>query len=360
MSYDLQLAFNCPHLAVDERVSLATDKKTILTKRLVSSAGLIKVKINGLVIPPQGLKTPARLRSIKKGSYYFKGGESVTISNTTASATLSFPKGLLSASAFAEKVRLEAGSVCSAEVKDGYVTLSDVVSLGKGSRLKITGSGVEVLGFALEPRAQGEYAYPAWTLISAETNPESGEVYGRRVYFLEPIRNDNLLIKVTYSMISERCLRCQGLQVENDYRYGEGGGLRKLTDENLLQQRCLKILLTDRGSNVFHNWYGSSLQSRLGSKAVGAVASALRVDVERALETLRNTQDQQAEYQQMSAKERLAEVESVLVSPLENDPTAFIIDVVVRNASNESVNITAIYTSPGVTAYLNDSLVFGG
>lgn len=360
MSYDLQLAYNCPHLAIDERVSLAEDRQTILTKRLVSNAGLIKVSINGITIPPYGLKQPAKLKSTLQRSFFFSGAQELTLANLNSSVTLSFTKGLLSAQDFVSKVNLEAKSVCTASVQEGYVTLTDSSMLGSSSKLKLSGSALGTLGFSLQPSAKGTETYPAWTLISAETNPESGEVYGRRVYFLKPIKNDNLVIKATYSMISTRCLRCQGLVVENDYRYGSTGDINKVTDENLLQQRCLKILLTDRGSNVFHGWYGSSLQSRLGSKAVSAVASALRLDVERALENLRDLQEQQANFQALTAKERLTDVVSVVVSAVENDPTAFIIDVVVRNASNESINITAVYTSPGVTAYLNDNLVFGG
>ena len=214
--------------------------------------------------------------------------------------------------------------------------------------------------FSFQPQSKGTQTYPAWTLISAETNPDSGEVYGRRVSFLKPLNNPNLIVQATYSMISSRCLRCQGLVVENDYRYNEVGDIRRVENENLLQQRCLKVLLTDRGSNVFHNWYGSNLRTRIGAKSIGAIAGALKVDVERALETLRDIQDQQGGFQTMSAKERLIGVVSVEVAPLENDPTAFIIDVVVRNGSNENVNITAVYTSPGVTAYLNNNLAFGG
>lgn len=360
MSYDLQLAYNCPHLAVDERVGLAEDNKTLLTRRLVSNAGLIKIKINGLTVPPSGLKTPASLKSTARSSYYFNSARTLTVTSQSSSVTLSFNKGLLTAQDFVTKVTLEAQGVCTASLSDGYVTISESRALGRDSKLKLSGDAVETLGFSFQPQSRGTQTYPAWTLISAETNPESGEVYGRRVYFLEPLNNPNLIVQATYSMISSRCLRCQGLVVENDYRYNEVGDIRKVENENLLQQRCLKILLTDRGSNVFHSWYGSSLRTRVGAKAIGAISGALKVDVERALETLRDIQDQQGGFQTMSAKERLISVVSVEVAPVENDPTAFIIDVVVRNGSNENVNITAVYTSPGVTAYLNNNLVFGG
>lgn len=360
MTYDLQLAYNCPHLAVDEKVSLASDNQTLLTRRLVSSAGLIKVKINGVTIPPSGLNTSASLISTSKSSYYFSSTQELTLTSQSSSVTLVFPKGLLTAQDFVTKITLEAKGVCTASLSEGYVTLKESRALGSASKLKLSGSAVETLGFSFQPQSRGKQVYPAWTLISAETNPESGEVYGRRVYFLDPLNNPNLIVQATYSMISSRCLRCQGLVVENDYRYDGVGDIRRVENENLLQQRCLKILLTDRGSNVFHNWYGSSLRTRVGAKAIGAVEGALRVDVERALETLRDIQDQQGGFQTMTAKERLIAVVSVEVAQLENDPTAFIIDVVVRNGSNENVNITAVYTSPGVTAYLNDNLVFGG
>ena len=157
MSYDLQLAYNCPHLAVDERVGLAEDNKTLLTRRLVSNAGLIKIKINGLTVPPSGLKTPASLKSTARSSYYFNSARTLTVASQSSSVTLSFNKGLLTAQDFVTKVTLEAQGVCTASLSEGYITISESRALGRDSKLKLSGDAVETLGFFLFSLSREEH-----------------------------------------------------------------------------------------------------------------------------------------------------------------------------------------------------------
>jgi phage baseplate assembly protein W len=128
-----------------------------------------------------------------------------------------------------------------------------------------------------------------------------------------------------------------------------------IQDENLLYQAALKIILTDRGSNPYNKWYGTQIRSRIGSKALAGVAAVISEDVRQALVNYQGLQEKQAFYQKVSYKERLYTVLAVDVKPHAQDQTTFLIEVVVQNASNETVNLTTIFTVPSVIAFLGSN-----
>jgi phage baseplate assembly protein W len=165
--------------------------------------------------------------------------------------------------------------------------------------------------------------------------------------FNEPVKQ-NPVFKVTYTVPQRRCLRCGGARVENDYRFDNQGLVLVVENENLLHQAALKILLTGKGTNPFHKWYGTTLKSRIGSKAIGAVAGLINEDVRRALEAMQRLQVAQARFQSVSYKERLATIQSVQTYPLDTDPTTFMIEVIAVNASRQPVNVSTVFTVPDV------------
>jgi len=123
-------------------------------------------------------------------------------------------------------------------------------------------------------------------------------------------------------------------------------------NENLLNQLVLKSLLTDKGSNPYFKGYGTLLRSRIGKKATTGIAASISQDVTRCLEKVKQWQGTQSGYQYVSRKERLSEIVSVDTSPHKDDPSTFMVDVVVRNASRSPIRISVIYTVPGVVARL--------
>jgi hypothetical protein len=165
----------------------------------------------------------------------------------------------------------------------------------------------------------------------------------------------NPLLKVTYTVPVQRCLRCRASFVENDYRFtGSGQGIF-VNNEDLLYQASLKLLLTDRGSNAYHPWYGTNIRSRVGHKAIGAVSTLISEDVRRALARMQELQREQAKYQGVSFQERLYSVLQVHVRPHIEDPTTFLIDVVVQNSSSTPINLNIVYTVPEVVALMGSN-----
>jgi len=170
----------------------------------------------------------------------------------------------------------------------------------------------------------------------------------------------NPMLKATYVVPARRCLRCSGTYIENDYRFDETGQGLLIQDENLLYQAALKILLTDRGSNPYHDWYGSTIRSRIGAKAIGGVASAISEDVRRTLVRMQTVQNEQAQYQQVTAKERLYSILQVQTLPHQQDPTTFLVDVTVQNASSEPISLSVVFSVPEVVALMGSNGLFLG
>jgi hypothetical protein len=176
---------------------------------------------------------------------------------------------------------------------------------------------------------------------------------------VEPIKT-NPIFKVTYSVPGRSCKRCRGTFIENDYRFNADGQGITIENENLLYQSALKMVLTDRGSNPYHGWIGTTIRERIGQKAIGNVAALISEDVRRALARLQDVQTAQAEYQQVTAKERLYAILGVQTVPHSQDPTTFLVDVTIQNASGEPITLSIVFSVPEVVALLGSNGLFLG
>jgi len=369
MSQDYALSWPCPHLTVEEVVRLGGDRRTLQTRQPIASAGTVRIMVNddpGLVIPSTGLSSVAQLFSTESGPFTLTENED-TLTITTPGGTFTGTLGVKG------KVRWKASQVIkrlaqlgllstTALVEDigGHLLISDTTRVGPDSYVRVTGTAAVSLGFGAsgingrQRSARGRNLFPGWTL---EVRPDT--ITNRVPKFVTALKS-NPILKVTYSVPARRCLRCRATYVENDYRFSVDGSPIFLDNEDLLQQAALKILLTDRGSNPYHNWYGTTLRSRIGSKALGNVAAALQDDIRRALSRFQALQKSQSEVQVVTPKERLYSVLSIQVLPHEQDPTTFLIDVWVQNASSEPINLTTIFTVPEVVALMGSNGLFLG
>lgn len=369
MAQDFQLAWACPHLTVEEVVRLDTDRRTLLTRQPVANGGTVRLMLNDdpdLVIPPTGLSSVAQIFSTESGPF--------TLTENEDTLTITTPGGVFTGTlGIKGKVRWGAGQVIRrlkqqglmsnmalAENINGHLLFSDTNTVGPDSFIRITGSAAASLGFGAsgtndrQRYARGRRLFPAWNL-----EVRSGTITDRAPKFVRRLKS-NPILKMTYSVPVNRCLRCRASYVENDIRFAVDGSPVFVDNEDLLQQAALKILLTDRGSNPYHNWYGTTIRSRIGSKALGNVAAALQDDIRRALGRLQRLQKAQAEVQAVTPKERLYTILSIQVLPHEQDPTTFLVDVWVQNASSEPIQLNTVFTVPEVVALLGSNGLFLG
>lgn len=336
MSTDFQLAWDCPHISIEEVAYLAEDRRVLQTGQPVNNNSIVRLLSNDeMYLPRTGTYSRAQIVSAKASPFTLVEGET-TMVLTTASATtpLTVPvQGTLRVTA--ERAATLLAPLVPTDVivyaENGFLYLEHSRSI------RVSGDLATALGFTVTTGATRKLLYPPWTILD------------QGVLFLGNVKS-NPVFKLTYSTDREKCLRCQGSGVENDARYDVLGGPVLVDDENLLYQSCLKIMLTRKGSNPYHLWYGSSIMDRIGTKFLSGIVAAVGEEVRTALTTLQKVQDARSKIQVVTLKERLHRVVSVKVSQHETALTTLLVDVVVQNASGEPIDLSIVYTAPGARA----------
>ena len=361
MSKDVQLAWPCPHLTLEEVVKLGTDRRSSPSLQPVASSGTVRIMVNDeFFIPQSGLYTSAVLRAAGSGPYdVLEGEDTLTVTTSVGTQTMSFGVTNIVSRYTADEVVTFMSrmllNVAYAASENGHVVFSDASKVGPNSYVKVSGTAATALGFGSpgvsnrQWSSRGTQLYPSWRL---HTRPD--EITNRFPKF-DGVVNSNPIFKMTYTVPPQRCLRCGGSYIENDYRFDVSGQSIIIENEDLLYQSALKIVLTDRGSNPYHPWYGTSLRSYIGSKAVSGVASLISEDVRRSLSKLQGMQKEQSKFQKVTFKERLFSIVSVNTQPHSQDPSTFMLDVVVQNASSESIKLNIVFTVPNVVALMGSN-----
>lgn len=360
MSLDFQLAWPCPHLTVEEVVPLGADRQSLEVRQPVAAAGQVRVLINDdFFVPREGVYSAAVLSGSVSGPFDILPNEdTLTVETSAGTATLSLGVHTLTRLTTDQVVRrTKVAGWTHVQVSNdgGYLVFVDPNKVGPDAYVRLSGTAASALGFGQPGKngrqraAYGREVYPGWDLYLREDT-----ISNRFPRFRKAVRM-NPVIKVTYSVPVQRCLRCQGTFVENDFRFDAGGNMILIRNEDLLYQAALKILLTDKGSNPFYPWYGTTIRDRIGTKALSGVASVLAEDVRRALAQMQATQTEQSKYQQVTFKERLYAVLNVGVRRHDQDPTTFLVDVTVQNASGQPVDLSIVFTVPEVVALMGSN-----
>lgn len=363
MSFDFRIAQPCPHLVVEDGAALSSDRMSLPTRAPIASNGVVRILANDeYFIPSGGLYSQAQITGATAGPFVIRDCDTTfTVTASTETASVSLPVGSAVEPNVIVRLLNAALSSVAVEVVSGHLVLTDTGSIGQSSRILVSGDAAESLGFAGQRGARGAQVYPGWGLVDAgpafsplaTSNNNASRAASALSFkyprFFEPIRA-NPTFKVTYATDPRQCLRCRATFVENDYMFDLRGDHIVVDNANLLYQAALKILLTEIRSNPYHAWYGSSLKSRIGTKAVGAVTSEITASVQAALSNMQQLQGKQAKYQTVTPDERLYSITSIRVTQDRNDPTVYQVDVVVQNASGQPVSLSIVFTTPGAVA----------
>lgn len=362
MSFDFQLAHACPHLTVEEVVGLGSDRRSLRTRQPVASGSKVRITVNDqFTVPKDGLFSRAQLVGTASGPFRIVKNENlITISNRTQTlADLALPVGTRVPSAriadLISSAFLNQNISITIAASDGHLAITDLLDVGGKSQIRVTGSAAGALGFTHQTRARGHKLYPSWTFAEASTTITSPglelvrQVPSRYPKFNQVVRG-NPLFKVSYTTYQQQCRRCQAYGIENDYRIAASGSPLTIRNEDLLNQGVLKILTTIKNSNPYHPDYGTTLLTRIGTKALGAGVSAINEDVITAIGIFQRLQEAQGQYQDVTPRERLATVISINTVPSDFDPTVFEVGIVASNASNVPVVIRTVFAAPGTAA----------
>jgi len=365
LSIEIRGGWSCPHLVMEEPVSLGTDRRSVQTRAPISGAASVRILINDSVyVPAGGLNSQAVLTSAMASPYRIErcrgtvgpDGNIFTVTTGTGSASVRLPEGSRLPLAQIQRVlRLSpVNDLVTVTELNGALSLVEANDAGPTSFIRVSGRAAASLGF-VQVGARGQKVYPGWDLLArSDINPiifPKGVkiVPARYPIFKEEVRG-NPTIKATYASMPERCPRCGATYVENDYRFDPTGAIITIENEDLLYQACLKAILTVQASNPFHPSYGSKIMTRIGRKIVGASASLVKEDVINALTQVKNLQGGQRIYQRVKDRELLFAIQSVDVRPSADDPTVYFVDCIVRSGSNKPVALTTVFTVPGAVA----------
>lgn len=111
------------------------------------------------------------------------------------------------------------------------------------------------------------------------------------------------------------CPKCAGSLEYYDFSWTVVSGDLYLVEDNpLLQELCIKAVMTEKGSNILHPNYGTSISSSVGatSASVEAVARLVEREIIRAVGSVRFRQDQQLELgQEMTDDELIHSLEGI-------------------------------------------------
>lgn len=356
MSQDVRLFYKCPHLTIEERVTLGSDRRDLQTLQPVASTGLVRILVNDeFFIPQSGFLTPAEISSGNSGPFRIVANENtLEVQSQSELVVLTLPVGeRINTDQIVRAFTLKA-TLMTAQNINGHLVFTDLDKVGPSSRITVKGTAAASAGFGLQYGARGRQVYPSWRLYKRDDS-----ITNRYPRFNEPVKT-NPIFKVTYSVPVQRCRRCRATYQENDARFDVSGQIILIDNENLLNQAALKIVLTDRGSNPYSPWYGTTIRSRLGSKALSSVAAVINEEVRSSLNNLQNVQLEQAKYQEVSFKERLFSVLSVQTLQSNDDPTVFLVDVVIQNASSDPITLSVVFSVPSVVPLLGNALLTPG
>lgn len=336
MSQDIRLTWPCPHFVAEELVSLDETRQSVSTQFPISSKSSVRVSIGDSAdtfryIPSTGLWSHAKIIAENSGPYDVvpdKGCRTapLVVSTSSEHIHLDLPAGRYTAAQIAGR----AGSVAFV-TEQGYLAFEDKAKAGPESFVKVEKSPISFM----QRMVIGKQVYPGWAVVEESS-----------IRFSQPLKR-NSTIRVSYPVESHNCLRCKATRIENDYRFDVQGNVAMVENENLLYQAAMKILLTIQGSNPFHTWYGTSIMTRIGTKAVSTVAGTISEEVRKAIMNLQKAQIEQSQFQQVSSRERVYALLGCTVLQHNTDPTLFLVDVTVQNASGKPVELSVVYNAPG-------------
>ena len=344
MSFDLQIAYACPHYIRYERVALQNGIY-IIPSSPINGIGLVEVRRDGVVLEPQGNTREALLKTPNVSPFRVKSNSNTLTIKTTEGYenTITVPSKIYKAQSLITLLQPMLGSITLKEDSRKSLVFTDD-RLGVGYTL--SGSLLKALGFDKQKQVvKTKKTTPSWGLVQ--------RLNGYDLKFEKTLEPEGLL-EISYTTEKEYCRRCGSTGVENDLRWDEFGELQSIGGTDLLYQNVAKTLLTELGSNPYHAWYGSNANRLIGQKNNAAIGVSLRLSVQQALDKFQKVQQDLKRVQDITPEERLISVQSVDVAQLNDNATAVLCNVVVVSGANKPVSVNIVFSVPGTISLDGD------
>lgn len=346
MSFDRKIDQVCPHEVINEALFLDDDRVTVRPLRPIAAISSLRLRYNGIQqVMPMGLRLPATANGTKRTPYTIKTGVNdklVFVVDGGPEQTVISPAGAaVTARALAGELnRAISGAVF--KVVNNKLQLC-TASSGRKSTLFIKSASTisDVLGLPTNRVFRGRLPIPGFSVIR---DPDTlADRPTRLVVFDEVMRGFADFVEISYTTIRQECRRCNGLGVENDWRWGTTGDTIEVRDEALLIQETMKIMFTVQGTNPFHAWYGTDLVNSTGKKllAGGILQNFIVSDVQQAFRRWQQIKKQQEEDvgQAVSDREFPFRLSQVTLEQSDKDPTIVFVKATIQNRSGDPLEL---------------------
>jgi hypothetical protein len=225
-------------------------------------------------------------------------------------------------------------TVCDHRIVEDIAFINDdMLTINVSRRIAVSKSLVlKRNGFIISPDNE-QFGYyvedvPATSLTIKDTQKL------KRIRFKKPLKSSNDFFELTYITVVGDCPKCDGSSRYFDFAIDSLGRLVILRDNEKLIQDISKGILTEKGSNPYHPWYGTVISNLVGSKLTDFQRLRLIIsqDVQEFINNIKDLQNQQADVQELTDKERVEQLISVQASrPDLSNPTLVTISITYRN-----------------------------
>lgn len=346
MSYDRKIDQVCPHRVVEESLFLDASAQIVTPLRPISSANSVEVRVNGAIsVPSHGVYSPATSLGSREEPFTITPGVNDTFRvqvNNGPEQVVVVPGGVkIPGDRIARQLTLGLKGVqfFVRERRIGFRT--DRESPDASVFIPQTATLAPTLGIPTPRHWRGKVITPGWTLVNDPNTLNDRPT--RLVIFDESLKGLGDFVELNYVTVREECRRCGGTGVENDWLYGVTGEVVQVVDEALLIQEIQKIMYTVRGTNSFHNWYGTDIMDAIGRKLTpgGVIQNQLVGDVYAAFNRWQSIKRQQEENvgQTVTDREYPFRLLAVNLAGSQQDPTVMFINITIQNRSQQPIQI---------------------
>lgn len=225
------------------------------------------------------------------------------------------------------------------------ITISRLIGNQRSFIVKRNGFDIdpdsEQFGFSLErdPTYVDQYGY-------GNSGPQ-----GQRLMlkFKKRQKSNDDFYELSYYTTVGWCPKCNSLSIYFDWVFDDRGRLFMIKNEEKLIQDVIKGTLTVKGSNTYHTWYGTILDTLIGGKLANFSSSQgissqrnlqvlLGNDVTTFLNNLKKLQLQQKSVQTVTDKELLDQI--ILISVQQNPQNPGLVEISIKISNVDASKFT--------------------
>lgn len=183
----------------------------------------------------------------------------------------------------------------------------------------------------------------------------------KKIFFKKPLKSQDDFFELSYITAVEDCPKCEGTSFYFDFAIDELGRAVIIQGDDKLTQDVVKGTLTVKGSNPYHPWYGTILDTLIGTKIADFEKLKLLIsqDIQELFSNIKDLQIQQSEVQDVVDKERIEQLISIQsVRPDPANPSFVSVSITYRNRAGNIREIQRVIdkTTARVFGTIQDSL----